>query len=366
MVYLADTNRLHNNNRILDNMTNILLDCNIFSLQKFGGISKYWNYIYSYMSEAHGANCFAHRSKNILFQDFCENKCTQIFDPLPPSLSRYLPIIVNNSSYLVHSPYYRIPIGRYHRYFTTVHDFTYERYRAGPAKWVHSAQKINSIRRADAIFCVSLSTKNDLLEIVDGIDETRIFVTPLGVDPLEFYPDPDIHLNNSSRYILFVGQRSSYKRFDIMLDIIASIQDMDLRIVGPELSITEIAELNRVASGRWIYEGAVSNMRLRKLYSSAFVFIFPSDYEGFGLPILEAMSCGCPVIASNRSSFPEVSNGAALLAQAQNAGEYIDHIQKLDSDNFRQEICARGFARARQLTWKNTCDLTDKFYMAAS
>lgn len=114
---------------------------------------------------------------------------------------------------------------------------------------------------------------------------------------------------------------------------------------------------------RWREHGPVGTTELRRLYSSAFAFIFTSDYEGVGLPILEAMACGCPVLAASKSSLPEVGGLAALYATSQSGESYATALHALDSAVIRGEAVRAGLVRIEQFSWSQTMQQTVAIYL---
>lgn len=284
-------------------------------------------------------------------------------EKIPTRLARYLPCPTPFGADVFHTSYYRIPARRVRRYVVTVYDFTYERYRSGLARQVHSAQKALSIRAADLAICISESTRIDLLHFYPDVDPARIVCVPLAVDTLEFYPERIGKDAIGSRpRVLFVGQRGGYKRFDLAVEAVRQLPAFELGVVGPHLASEERDYLQHRLPGRWVAFELPDLSKLRRLYSSAHAFIYPSDYEGFGLPILEAMACGCPVIASNRSSFPEVAGSAALLAGEQSAECYASLIESLNDIENRAALVALGQERAKQFSWDETISQTLALY----
>ncbi|WP_277600631.1 glycosyltransferase family 4 protein [Altericroceibacterium xinjiangense] len=267
----------------------------------------------------------------------------------PTAAARYLPVPSASRGATFHTSYYRTPFGPVDRYLTSVYDFTYERYFEGWSKRVHHFQKRNSILAADMAICNSASTRADLLSYFPQVDPARTCVVPHGVDQQMFYPDPETQPGRP--YVLFIGQRVGYKRFDLAISTVERLPDIALAVAGPHLTQAEKAHLELRLPGRWTEHAAVSSEKLRRLYSSAYAFVFPSDYEGFGLPILEAMACGCPVVAANRSSFPEVTGTAALLADAQDPDAYATLLRRLENEDRRNELIEAGHRRADLFNW---------------
>ena len=347
----------------MDPANHILLDCNIFGLQRFGGISNYWARLVNAVAQ-HSPSDYALILPR--FDTFAEMPDLAAVstrrEMLPSGLARYLPARVPPSSSILHSSYYRVPSRSVERYIVTVYDFTYERYRSGLPKWVHHTQKKMSIEAADIAICISQSTKDDLLAIMPRVNPSKVRVIPLGVDRNKFFRQLSGDLDDLPPFVLFVGQRDGYKRFDLAIDALRNLSDLSLGIVGAPLRDTEKATLQSTLGDRWIEFGPVHDDKLRQLYSHAHSFVFPSDYEGFGLPILEAMACGCPVVAANRSSFPEVAGDAALLSVNQSPEDYAHLIRMHDNAQFRQQKIAAGHDRASMFAWEATLGRTIELY----
>jgi mannosyltransferase len=186
------------------------------------------------------------------------------------------------------------------------------------------------------------------------------------VDTDTFFPDAkptDVGLQNT---VLFVGGRSGYKRFDLAVDAMRSLaRQFILGIVGPPLGPEERAQLDSAVPGRWIHFGTVSSSRLREIYSSVYSLIFPSDCEGFGLTVLEAMSCGCPAVVANRGSLPEVGGTAVLYAEEQRSDCYSEALIRLEDGRLRKKLIAEGASRAAQFSWAETGRRTQALYTSS-
>ena len=344
----------------------ITLDCNIFGLQRFGGISNYWSKLLDYVSidpELSGGLILPSR---LLFKEF---DCSWLArmdvgrEILPVGISRYLPALNSGREDVFHTPYYRLPMRKVGKYVVTVHDFTYERFRTGVARFVHSKQKLLSIHRADAVICVSESTRRDVIEFCPEIDIAKLHVIHLGVDGKSFYQDSVHPINAHEKMVLFVGQRGGYKRFDLAVEAVRQSPCLSIGVVGSELKDHERALLQARLGTRWHEFGPVSTEDLRRLYSSVFALIFPSDYEGFGLPILEAMACGCPVVVAALSSLPEVGGTAAYYAESQTGESYAKALSALESASERKAAVLRGIARAAEFDWLRTLQKTKAVYL---
>jgi mannosyltransferase len=344
----------------------ITLDCIIFGLQRFGGISNYWAKLVDSVSGDPTLECNLILPNGTTYVDFNDEWTQRIpfkREVLDPQIARYLPVNTDGGGGVFHTPYYRLPRKKNKKYVVTVHDFTYERYRTGLARFVHSRQKLASILRADAVLCVSESTRRDVIEFCPGVETEKLHVIHLGVDGETFYQESAGPSNANEQTVLFVGQRGGYKRFDLAVEAVRQSPRLYLGIVGPKLTYAERALLLAQLGNRWQEFGPVSTSDLRRLYSSAFAFIFPSDYEGFGLPILEAMACGCPVVAAALSSLPEVGGNAAHYAASQTGESYASALSTLNFGAVREDAIRRGIERVAQFDWFQTLQKTKAVYI---
>lgn len=343
----------------------ITLDSIVFGLQRFGGISAYWDRLVHHMCTSSAWRSELVFPKRLLSADIDPNRygVPQLrTELLPTQVSRYLDVAVRDDCEIFHTSYYRVPSQRRLRYVVTVYDFIYERYGRGLSRSVHSLQKFRSIRRADAIICISNSTRDDLLRFMPMVDPARVHAVHLGVDGETYFEDPQDSETDIARTVLYVGQRRGHKRFDLAVDALARCTDLRLGIVGPTLSQEERDYLESALPGRWAWYGPVPRARLRRLYSSAFALIYPSDYEGFGLPILEAMACGCPVVAAKTSSLTEVGGHVALFAESQSPECFAAALHLLGSSEVRLRAKREGISHAITFTWDKTFEQTCAIY----
>jgi mannosyltransferase len=337
--------------------SSISLDCVIFGLQRFGGISNYWARLIEHASESPAITGSLVLPKRITFSEFDARwmaRMPTLRETLDSRISRYLRAPMAGTQDVFHTSYYRLPAGHTVKYVVSAYDFTYERYRRGLARWVHSTQKARSLERADAVLCISESTRRDIVEFCPQVDAGKLHVVHLGVDRDMFFRETTVESPAGDCTVLFVGQRQGYKRFDLAVAAVRQSPRLSLGIVGPPLDDAERETLRRALGERWHEHGSVSSARLRQLYSSAFAFMFPSDYEGFGLPVLEAMACGCPVVAADKASLPEVGGPAALYAATQSGEAYAAALQALESTDARARAIDAGLARADLFSWSQT------------
>ncbi|MDB4891920.1 MAG: hypothetical protein JWL61_3775 [Gemmatimonadetes bacterium] len=335
----------------------LVYDGIVFSLQRAGGISVLFTEILSRLpATGYELVGFRHSPPPALVES------TYTFQS-PRVLERYRRARVNGRCDLFHSTYYRLPeIGRC-KVVTTVYDFVYERFAPVHRRVVHSAQKRKAIEGADILICISESTRRDMVDFVGPAHAARAVVVPLGVsEEFRAIPHTDI-----LPQVLFVGARSGYKNFRALVDALAGLPDLNLVCVGGgPFTADETDLLQRRIPLRYRSLGYVSTGELNLQYNQSLCLVYPSLYEGFGIPILEAMRAGCPVIAVNRSSIPEVAGDAALLLENGHPEEIRSAIQRLMVSQNRQELVAKGMTQAAKFSWHETYRQTLAVYEALS
>jgi glycosyltransferase involved in cell wall biosynthesis len=233
-----------------------------------------------------------------------------------------------------------------------------------------------SVKRAQRVIAVSGHTKRDIVELL-GVPDDRIDVTPLGVDATMQRPGADaIEAFNQEQglenpFVLAVGNLEPRKNLATLVQAFASVAGRiphDLVLVGAEGWRTEALHQalgNPSLRGRVRLQGFVPPDELPLWYSACDIFTIPSLYEGFGLPLLEAMACGAPAIASNRSSLPEVAGDAALLVDpdVESISAAIEHLAT--DHELRSLLSDKATARAAHFTWRRTAELTAECYRKA-
>ena len=303
---------------------NVIVDNIIFSLQRFGGISVVLNELLQ--------RAQADKELNLTELDYRNER-------LYRRLERYrIPDYMAEKPSVFHSSYFRVlPQAGVHN-VTTVHDLTYHFYRKGLPKAVHLWEEARALKHSEAIICISENTKRDLLTFYPWVKEETIHVIYNGVSD-DFYPIKNIEKKG---YLLFIGNSSvSYKRYDIAQEV--------AKRTGLEL----------------VTARNVTSEELNKLYNEAICLLYPSDYEGFGLPILEAQKAGCPVIAQNYSSVPEVTGKGGLIVEHSSTEKIVQQmVEKVNEVQSRpmQGIIAAGIENAKRFSWDNTYEQTKNVY----
>jgi glycosyltransferase involved in cell wall biosynthesis len=265
---------------------------------------------------------------------------------------------------------------RYVRRVATLHDLTPLLFPAMHPRtrvWGYKLMARICLRRSDRVIVVSDATRRDLIS--SGLVDARAVITvPNGV-AAGFSPgtsDPSFlaQQNLSRPYVLTVGVLEPRKNHVLLLKALQTLirqgHDLDLIIIGRRgwrwSNPLELAEFESLRSRVRILTD-VSEDAIRVYYRHAAIFAYPSLYEGFGLPILEAMACGTPVVCSATSSLPEVGGDAALYADPHNATEFAQQLERLLCDSaLKRTMIARGVERAAQFSWRRTALRTLEVY----
>jgi mannosyltransferase len=242
---------------------------------------------------------------------------------------------------------------------TTVYDFVDERFAPLHKRAIHGLQKRKAIAGADRIICISESTRRDLLEFSGRSFADRIVVIPLGASDA-FHPLSDVTVLPQ---VLFVGKRGGYKNFAAVVEALSTLRDLTLVCVGGgAFTRAELALLERRIPRRYRFAGYLATAELNREYNKSLCLAYPSLYEGFGIPVIEAMRAGCPVIAVNCSAIPEVAGDAALLLQTGRPDEIRDAIQRVGVSRTRHDLVSKGSERAALFSWDETYRRTTAVY----
>jgi mannosyltransferase len=334
----------------------VFYDNLVYSLQHYGGISTYWYELTSrLLKESELELKFYETGRE--WRNICRKKLniasTQVIQSNRAGilLERFLKLPPQTEPHLFHSSYFRIPVKtRQTSTVTTVHDFIHDLYFTGARAWLHNMMKRKAILQSDLIIAVSEHTRNDLLRFYPEVDPSRVKVIYNGVSAHYHLLEKPIAARRP--FFLYVGFRDAYKNFDFAVKIVAGQPDYDLYVVGPPLSKRESSMLEKVLKGHYKMFTGINENLLNELYNSAFCLLYPSEYEGFGIPLLEAMSAGCPFIALNRSAIPEVAGAAGVLLETADLDAAAEAISTIT--HHRQVMIDKGLQQAGKFSW-NTC-----------
>ncbi len=352
----------------------IYCDNLIFSLQAVGGISVYWSELLRRLLASEHTVSLLERPSALnspLRRGLAIPQQTELrYEHGPAQLARLqavrLPMAPGS---VFHSSYYRTTTNRRVARVVTVHDFTYERFRHGPARWVHRLEKTRSLRAADGIVCISQSTRRDLERFYPALDPARVRVIPMGVSETFRPLDREWAIPESLRpvvvrpYVLFVGDRRFYKNFPLAVRTLALLPEYSLIMVGGGPPTNEERRLlDRLLAGRYRHVGVLDGDSLNAVYNRAHCLIYPSRYEGFGIPVLEAMRAGCPVVAADNSALTETTADAGILVASDHPEDWARRIADLDDPDRRGRWLAAGRQHATGYSWQRCYDETTAFY----
>jgi glycosyltransferase involved in cell wall biosynthesis len=338
----------------------------IFTAQKYGGISRYIVELIKGLRKDHGVDVCVPMLFfiNSYYKDchkwwqfdvsFCPKRSYKVFE-LINYYFQYVYFLFNKID-IYHITYYssRLCAPKQAKKVMTVYDFIHERFSSS-----FSYDEVQSIQLqkkylfdiVDGIISISNSTQSDLIEFYPNYKEKSEVIY------LGFEPSKAINKNMRENKILFVGRRESYKNFNLLLQAFANVKDklknFEL-LCFSHMSFTE--EENKLLRELKL-EGKVElksgdDDHLLKGYATARVFVYPSKYEGFGIPPLEAMSMGCPVISSNVSSIPEVVGEAGILIDPNSVEQLSEALLELClNEKLQSELREKGYERLKSFTW---------------
>jgi glycosyltransferase involved in cell wall biosynthesis len=283
---------------------------------------------------------------------------------------------------LLHAPHYVLPVLTPSRSVVTIHDCIhlmfpqYLRHRRVGYAFAR-ASLYTAAHKSDRIFTVSEQSKRDILKFFD-VPPDKIVVTPNAIDDRFSVPPSEEHVVNtreryqlSYSYLLYVGNIKPHKNLERLIEAFHLVRqqgrsELELIIIGDEIS--KLQSLRRAVHKYDIHRyvrflGYVPDKTLAVLYRLASVFVFPSLYEGFGLPPLEAMASGTPVVTSNVSSLPEVVGDAAVLVDPYSAEAIAEGIiSVLRSTHLREDLRRRGLERVKAYSWARSVKRVHEIY----
>lgn len=369
----------------------VLLDPQIFNQQTYGGISRYYTEVFSvlkskkdvtvilpvlstenaYLKESNlyqpnkSFNTFINilstlgistrslrkkKSEKVLDQTFAENQ----YDLFVPTY---------------YNPYFLDKINK-KPFVLTVYDMIHELmpqyFTNDPFNVVQNKSLL--IRKASKIIAVSNNTKKDILKFFPDINPGKIEVIHHGSS---IKINPDVHVDLPAKYILFVGARPNYKNFDFLLKAATPLLKKDPNLVllaagGGKFEEDEIEAIKALGIEQQVIQRRFEEDELGHFYSKAQAFIFPSLYEGFGIPVLESMACGCPIILSTHGSFPEVAGDAGIYFDSTSEKDLTEKIDSIISDDkLRNHYSTKGLEQVKKFDWNVAAEQCLKVYKEA-
>ncbi len=331
----------------------------IYKLQKMGGITRYWDEITSRVNK-----------NNQFTTKFTEGN----------KINRFLPI--SSDAEIFHSSHFRTTFDCRSKIVSTIHDMTYERSLADSSALqlglkLNIWQRRKAIEKADVIICVSESTKQEMLTIYPLIASKRIEVIHHGcsfnrLNIITHTATERLRIlaNTKQKFCLYIGDRSSYKNFNSALIGFAKSELISnnflLVCTGKKFTEPELSLIKKLGlSNHILMIDSATEVEMQYLYQNSFALLYTSSYEGFGLPPIEAMNCGSPVIAANQSSMPEIIGNAGILLKDIKDPSLVSHaLNRLLDVNTRNMYVQMGKERAQHFTWERSADQHMELYQS--
>lgn len=361
----------------------IVFDYQIFQYHEYGGISRY---IYELASElnqlgVHDINLITplyinqyiyKPEKRLKVIGYKTNKQSLLYKKINLINQILSKTIINLlQPNIIHETYYsnKSVANKKSKIVLTVYDMIHEIF---PNEFLPNdptyKNKIAAVSRADHIICISKQTQNDLIKILN-VDKSRTSVIYLGNTKLPIFLESNAStLPTNKPFLLYVGNRGGYKNFKMLLKVFESSNSIKANVDlicfgGGPFSPEELSDISNLRLSSNIFQMSGSDHLLSQLYTFAEALVYPSLYEGFGLPPLEAMSLSCPVISSNISSMPEVLDAAAEYFNPYSVDSLTESIEKtLFNESYKQELIAKGKMQSAKFNWKNCAEETLNLY----
>lgn len=367
----------------------ILYDHQAFSMQKYGGISRYFYEIIKYNKKKDvdtvdvttpllfSDNYYISDRKVVDYRGFFSQRKLKGRYKLNLIFNKFesIKLLKRQDFDIFHPTYYDPYFLKYIRnkpFILTVYDMIHERF-SGMFSVNDKTSEYKKLlcNKATKIIAISQSTKKDLIEIFN-IKESKIEVVYLGnsltLDNNSVKKDIDL----PKKYILFVGSRGVYKNFNRFIEGVSSIlhSDKDLCVVcagGGKFDSSENQLFAALKISAKVFQHTLNDNELSLFYKNALIFVFPSLYEGFGIPVLESFACDCPLVCSNTSSLPEIAGNGAEYFDPYDSKSISTTIKNVLNDNKRkQTLRQNGRDRLKIFSWERTVEKTRDIYMGAS
>lgn len=332
----------------------------VFSLQKTGGISRVWALL---CKGNNRNNSFFIENKNSLLNYYRKNiNLSNVIHSEFKLFERYRPYSINRKNkFIFHSSYFRYCNNEKAINITTIHDMIYEKFRNNISALPHKLQKKISIEKSKYIICVSNNSKIDFLSYYKNFNPDNVFVAhnPVSSSFKYMYPNSieiSKFIGTNVSYFVYVGNREgNCKNFDRVFDLLKIYKfKISCVVIGNKLTNKELTEINKKGLTKNIINIInPSDEVLNLIYANAKFLFFPSSYEGFGLPPLEAMKSGCPVLCTKLSSLPEILGESAIFFDLNELTSLYDAKIKLDSNYIRNNYIELGLKHAENFSEEN-------------
>ena len=377
----------------------ILFDSQIFDAQKYGGVSRYFCELFKYFDNLRDIeytlpacdtrNEYLLKTPTFMGKVFLRKSLfprinfkiqrilSRVYDIINPgsNINITIKVLKGQNFDIFHPTYYQTYFLKYLKnkpMVLTVYDMIHELYSKEFSlhnKTIELKKKL--IEKADKIIAISENTKKDIMRFYN-IPDDKIKVIYLGnsLEPVQSKPAdaPEI----PEKYILYIGSRVNYKNFTKFIESISPIlnKDREIKVIiaggysgKNNFSNTEKELFKKLNITNQIFQYSVTDEGLAYLYQNAICFVFPSLYEGFGIPVLEAFACGCPAIISNTSSLPEVGGDAVIYFDPTNSDSILSAVQNVvNNEPLKKEMITKGYEQLKKFSWDKTVRETLEVY----
>jgi glycosyltransferase involved in cell wall biosynthesis len=360
---------------------NVFFDYQIFYLQKYGGISRYFYELAKELNQIktcepkiivpfHGNDYIKQAGKQDYIYTYGTLRKKLYYNryynkQIERNVSETKRFCNSAGKKLLHETFYLDRIKTDIPKVITIHDMIPELFDDNSVenKQVISCKK-KAIQEASLIIAVSENTRKDLIQFYPEIS-SKTHVVYHGIEQVSSAEKIAV---SEKPYLLFVGNRVGYKNFKLLLEVYCSdkIIHTAFNLIcfgGSKITAEEEHLIQKHHAGNKIKFMSGTDEELGKLYKNASVLVYTSAYEGFGLPVLEAMKFSCPVLCSNASSLPEVAGDAALMLNVSDQNQLVKGLHAILFDNdLRKDLILKGINRAKQFTWKKCAGETFEKY----
>lgn len=374
-----------------DNKLDIVVDGIIYESQARGGISRVFNEVLPRLCDIDETSHITLLTQGQLKQALPQHRCIthysipnverylrpkRIWKPLMPAANELIRkvLVGRGAGKIWHSTYYTTPEKWTGYSVATVHDMVFElfpQFYSGPNFDLFRQRKHLSVQRADAVICVSGTTRQDVLRLYE-LDADKLHVVPNACSDVfrQLEQSVDIPMLSTNRpFLLYVGSRARYKNFDLLIHAYSKWpqhEEIDLLFVGgkpwsqtEQRTLTELGVQNQVK-----LLGDIDDKTLCYLYNRAVGFVHPSLYEGFGITLLEAMACGCPIIASRIPSTIEVAKDCPIYFDPNEEDELLNALDIALSQGRNSERVRAGLEIVESYSWDKAAAQTLEVYRA--
>lgn len=352
----------------------VLFDHQLFSYQRYGGASKYfaellanmprdcWETTTVFSNNQYVKDLELFETKHLFPNKHFRGQGRLMHELNKPHSKRILRQQNFDVFHQTHFETYCLKALKDKPMVTTFHDINFSNINSNP-KIVHY-QEI-SLKRANKIIAISENTKKDLLSVFN-IPEEKVTVIYHGIERTDLTQLKKERVFEF-KYILYVGVRCANKNWDNFIKAFAlfaqKVKDINLVCTGKGFNQFEKDNLVSLGIYNRVVNCSATEEQMKRLYRDCEFYIFPSIYEGFGMPLLEAMDCHAPITCANASCFPEIARDAALYFDPNSVDDMVAAMQKLLNDlTLRNELVNKGNSRVQDFSWKKCADMHMEVY----